>query len=180
MDKHHFGVVSRIFKRSHDDKLSQLLPSLTYGDEVAVKYGENVLNYKGSENPIKHLTIVASGVGIVPVLDIIKRILGDSDYEIEGCELLWINDSEEDFIFNKEVEKLEHLYPDQFSCARVLDHAVTDKDSILDARVENALPLSEPGRVALVAAPHTVSQKFKPVLDALVYPPQNVISIPVH
>lgn len=179
MDRNHLGVVSRIFKRSNDDKLSTLLPSLAYGDEIAFKPGPNVLQYKGSENPIKFLTIVASGTGIIPILDILKRVLNDDEFEVDSCELLWINDSKEDFIFNNEIEKLENAHGDRFFCARVLDEDITTEESVLNDKVRDSLPLAEPGRVAIVAAPATVANKFKPALDSLIYQQQNVMSIPV-
>lgn len=156
-----------------------LLPSLTYGDEIAYKPGKNVLEYIGYENPIRFLTIIASGTGIVPILEFLKRILSNDEFHIERCELLWINDSKEDFIFNAEVEKLETENYDRFFCARVLDQDITAENSLLNDKVRSSLPLAEPGRVAIIAAPNIVANKFKPALDSLIYTGENIMCIPV-
>jgi ferredoxin-NADP reductase len=174
-----FGVLTRIFKRSKDDKLSTLLPTLTFGDEVAVKTGSNIFEYRGPEASIRFLTIVASGLGIVPIIELLQRVLSGEEYDVERCELLWINDSKEDFVFNSEIERLENLHPDKFLCARVLDQAITLEDSVLNNKVRDALPLSESGRVAIISSTPTVSTKIQKALDALTYQSENIMIIPV-
>lgn len=175
-----FGVINRIYKRSKQDRLSTLLPSLTFGDQVAFKEGTNVFQYSVAEDEIRYLTIVASGLGIVPIWEFISRILPDPQtYGIDSCELLWINDSKEDFIFNNEIEKLEEEFSDRFFVARVLDADISYEDTILNDRVRDAIPLHEQGRVAIVAAPSSVMGKFTHALDSLSYRGKNILKIAV-
>lgn len=177
LPKNQFGVVTRIFKRSKDDHLSALLPTLAFGDEVAFKVGENVYEYSGPEDPIRHLTVVASGLGIVPVLELLQRVLTGAEFEVSSCELLWINDSKEDFIFNTEIEKLELEYPEKFFVARVLDQDISYEDSVLNDKVQDALPLNEVARVAIIAAPDTIADKFTSALEGLQYSQENIMTI---
>jgi NAD(P)H-flavin reductase len=177
LDDKHFGVVSRIAKLSKVDNTSQLICTIANGDELAFRPGQNGVDNKSKQNPIRSLTIIAAGSGIIPILNLLKKTLGNSDFNIERCELLWINDSKEDFIFNNEVEKLEMGFGDRFLCARVLDVAIGAKDSILNQKVRESLPLAEEGRVAIVAAPSIVTKKFKPALDSLAYSAEDIITI---
>lgn len=178
--ENHFGVLTRIFKRSKDDRLSLLLPTLTHGDEAAYKVGSNIFDYRGPENPIRFMTIVASGVGIVPILELLQRVLTRTDeFNVESVELLWINDSKEDFVFNHAVEHLEAEHPERFFCARVLDQDIGAEDSVLNDKVRDSLPLAETGRVAIVAAPSTIAAKFRSALDSLIYRSDNIMSIAV-
>jgi NAD(P)H-flavin reductase len=179
MDNKHFGIVSRIGSKPNKGNISELLSTVNSGDELAYKPGQNELQYRGKQYPIRCLTIIAAGIGIIPVLNILKKTLGNMDFNIERCELLWINDSKEEFIFNNEVEKLEKEFEDRFLCARVLDVAIGAKDSILNQKVRDSLPFAEPGRVAIVAAPSIVAKKFKPALDSLAYSTEDIISIHV-
>lgn len=173
-----FGVISRIYKRSRQDRLSTLLPALSFGDPVAFKEGVNVLQYSVAEDQIRYLTIVVSGLGIIPIWEFISRVLADPQtYGIESCELLWINDSKEDFIFNNEIEKLEEEFADRFFVARVLDADISYEDTVLNDRVRDALPLHEPDRVAIVAAPPGVMGKFTSALESLSYRGKNILKI---
>lgn len=177
LDNKHFGVVSRIAKLSKGDNTSQLIFTIANGDELAFRPGQNEMDNKSKQNPIRSLTIIAAGSGIIPILNLLKKTLGNSDFNIERCELLWINDSKEDFIFNNEVERLEMEFGDRFLCARVLDVAIGAKDSILNQKVRESLPLAEEGRVAIVAAPSIVTKKFIPALDSLAYSAEDIITI---
>lgn len=179
VDNKHFGIVSRVGSIPNEGNISELLSTVTSGDELAYKPGQNELQYRGKQYPIRCLTIITAGIGIIPVLNILKKTLGNMDFNIERCELLWINDSKEEFIFNNEVEKLEKEFEDRFLCARVLDVAIGVKDSILNQKVRDSLPFAEPGRVAIVAAPSVVAKKFKPALDSLAYSAEDIISIHV-
>lgn len=151
------------------------LSKLSLGDEIAFKLGKNSLNYSGSETPIQSLTMIASGTGIVPLIQLLRRLFTNSNYNIDRCELLWINSKKEDFILNGEVEKFEADYEDKFVCARVLDGAMESNDYELNQNMQDSLPGYEGGRVALLSAPEPLTTKFVEVLEQLQYPSSDVI-----
>ena len=158
-----------------------LLSSLALGDEVAFKIGKNELVYRGDEVDIKSFTLVACGAGILPVVQFLRRILLNKEFHIEQCELLWINEKRDDFLFmcNNELEKLEAEHEKVFSCARVLDTTLISSSTDLNDRIQDALPTYEDSRVALIAGPNIVNTKFSKALEAAGYPLADIIPLDI-
>ena len=106
------GYFDIILKRvkDNDDSLSKALASVPLGDELAFKAGKYRLKYSGKDNNISAVTLVASGLGIAPAIQIIRGILPDKQSTVDDLELLWINEDEKDFVCNDDVESLEVIY----------------------------------------------------------------------
>ncbi len=62
---------------------------------------------------------------------------------------------------------------------RVLDIDVNIQDSDLNANVKETLSGYVPGKVAVVAGSVEVAEKFLPSFEALQYPGENIVYIPV-
>jgi NAD(P)H-flavin reductase len=150
---------------------------------IGCKVGPSIISYRGPENRIRYLTIVASQLGIAPVLQLIESILsrtdnGDSELDIDGIELIWINDAKESFVLNKLVEEMEEKFANKFSCIRIVDKGIHSPNNLLHAKVKKILPGTEPGRVAIVAGSPTVVEKFSNVLvNDQKYHMDNIIPI---
>ena len=56
------------------DKFVRSLDGLEQGDEIAFKGGPYRLNYEGTDDPIKFVTVVSAGVGIAPSIQILNGI----------------------------------------------------------------------------------------------------------
>merc|ERR1711998_707706 len=114
-------IVRREKDSSSTDKFSKALETLAIEDEIAFMTGKNKLNYIGNDDTITHISIVASSMGIVPVIQVVRGILSDSDSSVESVDLLWINEDKGDFFCNREVEKLEYRYFERLFINRVLE-----------------------------------------------------------
>lgn len=107
--------------------LSLSSPTSLGNDLAAVKVARpprstvayNVFDYRGKAE-INGLTIICSGLGIIPVISLLKKIVEDYStndrskgssgiFALEGVDLLWINENKQDFIFNADLQQLEDL-----------------------------------------------------------------------
>jgi NAD(P)H-flavin reductase len=157
-------------------KMYSIMSKLSLGDEIAFKLGKNNMLHSGSDTPIHCLTMVASGAGIIPLIQLLRRIFTGSSFNIDRCELLWINSKKEDFILNGEVEKFELDHGDKFVCARVLDSAMESNEYELNQDIQESLPAYEDGRVALLSASsEPLTTKFADALERLQYPSSDVL-----
>lgn len=48
------------------------------GDEVAVKPGRDGFVHGGPDQPIRHLVLIAAGVGVVPMIQMVNELLPSS------------------------------------------------------------------------------------------------------
>ncbi len=112
------------------------------------------------------------------MLQLLRRILKGDLFQIDSCELLWINSSKEDFIYNAEVEKLESEHGGKFSVARVLDVNVESENTMLNPRLIESLPLYESGRVSLIAGDEILKNKFVTAFsERLGYSNDNIVTL---
>ena len=103
------GYFDILLKRAKegDDSFSKALDSIPLGDELAFKGGKYRLKYTGGDSSISAVTLVASGLGIAPAIQIVRGILPDRESTVDDMELLWVNEDEKDFICTEDVESLE-------------------------------------------------------------------------
>lgn len=116
-------------KRNTNEKESilDILESLSLGDEIAFKGGENKLILRGVTETIKSILIITTGLGISPTLQILNEILPVSDTTVENVEMIWCNAKKSDFLFDKDIEKLELRHFEKFIVTKVLDPKAISK-----------------------------------------------------
>lgn len=146
----------------------------TANPSIGCKKGAQMLAYKGKDT-IRSLQLVASGLGIVPVLSLLRTVLDNEAMHVEAT-LLWVNDIREDFILDEEVAALERAHP-HLEVRRLTDAGIHDSSSS-SMSVLNALPPYREGAVAVVAGSQGMRDKLLPSLDRLQYPEDNVIYVP--
>ena len=170
-------IVRREKDSSSTDKFSKALETLAIEDEIAFKTGKNKLNYIGNDDTITHISIVASSMGIVPVIQIVRGILSDSDSSVESVDLLWINEDKGDFFCNREVEKLEYRYFERLFINRVLESDLYGRDLSKVDEVMNQFNEYEPGRVAIICGPDYLISKARNIFYEMEYPTVNIMNI---
>eukprot|EP01041_Mallomonas_annulata_P000714 gene714-1375_t len=173
----YFDIILRRGGESAGDKFGKTLDTMALGDEVAFKSGRYRLNYQGDDDPVKYTTIVASGLGITPALQMIRGVLPGKDTTVENIEMVWVNEEKSDFVCQKEVEALEYRYIDKFTVTRVVQTDLYGKDVTDNERVYNAISEYEPGRIGVVCGPDYVVTKVRSLFQELGYPAENVLSV---
>jgi NAD(P)H-flavin reductase len=161
--------------------MSTILSSLALDDEIAFKLdSHSFFKYKGEEDPIEHLTLIASDVGIVPVIQLLKRIFKDQLFNIENCDLLWINPTKESFILSHEMDKLEKEYGDKLRVAKIQDtHINDDNSTTIHYKLQDVIPHYQYGRISIVSSGNkNVLKKFDSVLSrSLNYSKENILLV---
>jgi ferredoxin-NADP reductase len=159
------------------DKFVRSVDSLEQGDEIAFKGGSYRLNYRGKDDPIKFVTVVSTGVGIAPSLQILNGILSDKDSTVEDMELLWMNSDNRDFVCDKDVATLKKKYDKKLFISKVNVNKLFEQDFTQMDEILGALSPHEPNRIAVICGSIDMVTKVKDLLMVVGYPEESVLSI---
>jgi hypothetical protein len=161
---------------AQENDMKSVLDSLNQGDTMSFKVDNvNSLQYNGGEQKIRNLTLVASGEGIIPILQLLRRLLLGDIFDIESCGLLWINPTSDSFLFNHQFEALEKDFGKKFTVARVLDQNINSEKSQLNSKIIDSFPEVENGRVVMISANPIVKEKFMKMLkNELLYSEKDI------
>lgn len=160
-----------------ENSFTSTLKELSIGDELAFKGGRYRLSYAGKQKKITSLTCVAAGVGITPVLQVLRGVLPESESSINDVELLWLNENGEEFICEDEISKFEVKYYSKFFSSKVVQPDLYGVNMLKNDDILGSLSPFEPGRIALVAGPDYVITKARQLLTMIGYPSDCILSI---
>ncbi|XP_056633292.1 NADH-cytochrome b5 reductase 3 isoform X2 [Diorhabda sublineata] len=132
-------VIKVYFKNVHPKfpdggKLTQHLEGLKIGDTIEVRGPNGRIEYLGHgkftlrklrKDPpesinVKRVNLIAGGVGITPILQLIRHILKDPTDPTE-CALLFANQTEDDILLRSELEAAVQSRPNKFKLWYTLD-----------------------------------------------------------
>jgi NAD(P)H-flavin reductase len=147
------------------------------GDDFAVKKGPRKLRLPESEEPISSLAVIASGVGILPALQLARGALADPDSTVSSLQLLWVNDGKRDFVLNEEVEELQRRNGGAFAVTRVIDREVGNANTLFNAELSESLRPYEAGALGLVLAEGVVADKGRALLSNRGFPADAVVQL---
>lgn len=114
--------------------MTQYLESLQIGDKIDVRGPSGRLQYLGNgkfsikklrkDPPVvvtaKNVGLIAGGVGITPILQLVRHIAKDPNDKTQ-LSLLFANQTEDDILVRKELEEVAEKYPEQFKLWYTLD-----------------------------------------------------------
>ena len=89
--------------------------------QLAAKPSEGRLDYKGEYLPVSDLHCIASGLGSIPAVEIIRELLPGSASSIERANFVWVNEDESQFVLYQDVEKLWYKYSRNLDISCVLE-----------------------------------------------------------
>ncbi|CAP36264.1 Protein CBG18935 [Caenorhabditis briggsae] len=172
-------------------KMSQYLESLKIGDTISFRGPQGNIVYKGqglfslkadkksepTNRSFKHLSMIAGGTGITPMLQVIAAILRDPTDSTQ-IRLLFANQTEDDILCRQELDDLEAKHPDRFRVWYTIDRppAVWKYSSgfINDNMIkENLFPPGPDSAVLMCGPPPMINFACTPNLDKLEYDPAN-------
>mmetsp|Transcript_9650 Transcript_9650/g.13498 ORF Transcript_9650/g.13498 Transcript_9650/m.13498 type:complete len:478 (-) Transcript_9650:118-1551(-) len=147
-----------------------LKQEMEIGDEVAIKPGDATLNYRGQYLPVTDIVYVASGVGIVPIVDQVKAVLPSGSSSVKTVSLAWINENGKDFdIAINELEEEYFKYNTKLAVS-CIGHDVHKGGMEGNDEISEAVPDFVPGTMAVVSGPGKFSGKAKAYLIDRGYP----------
>lgn len=114
--------------------MTQYMESLKIGDTIDVRGPSGRLQYLGGgrfsikklrkDPPVvvnaKRVGLIAGGVGITPILQLVRHITKDPSDDTQ-LSLLFANQTEDDILVRKELEEVVDKYPEQFKLWYTLD-----------------------------------------------------------
>ncbi|KAF7277809.1 hypothetical protein GWI33_009226 [Rhynchophorus ferrugineus] len=132
-------VIKVYFKNVHPKfpnggQLTQYLESLKIGDTIDIRGPSGRLQYvspgtfsvkKLRKDPavifkVKKVNLIAGGVGITPILQLIRQIAKDPNDNTEAA-ILFANQTEDDILLRDELEEVSNKHPEQFKLWYTLD-----------------------------------------------------------
>ena len=159
-----------------------LRDELQTGDEVAIKPGKAHLTYNGKHAPVTDMVYVASGLGIVPILDQIKAITPRGSSSVKTSSVVWLNSNRGDFDLAMEDLEQEYMkYPTKLAVSCImLDNDTADNSVALDGNkeVEEAVPYFNAGTMAVICGPKRFAEKAKGYLMRKGYPENCICVLP--
>mmetsp|Transcript_23460 Transcript_23460/g.49097 ORF Transcript_23460/g.49097 Transcript_23460/m.49097 type:complete len:515 (+) Transcript_23460:141-1685(+) len=148
------------------------------GDEVAIKPGKHHLTYSGKHVPVTDMVYLASGLGIVPVLDQIKATLPRGASSVKTSSVVWLNDDRDTFDLAMDDLEGEYLkYPSKLAVSCILDDVVKNPMEG-NKEVEEAVPYFNAGTMAVVCGPKRFAEKAKGYLTRKGYPENCICILP--
>ena len=147
-----------------------LKSDLKVGDEIAVKPGDRKLEYRGSHFPVTDMVYLASGVGIVPILEQVRAVLPNGQSSVKSVTVIWIDEDANNFdVISDHLEREYHKYTTKLAVSCVVDNmrvnTLADNKSIA-----NAIPEFIPGTMAVLSGPRPMQRKAITYLTNRGYP----------
>jgi len=177
--KGYFEILVRNEESISGTPFSLALQFMSIGDEVAVKAGKRLLKYRGTDDPITTISMVASAQGISTAYRLLNEILNDPESTVEEVNLLWINEKKKDFVLNSDIEDLETKCADRLQVIRVVDISANNPDTVINDQLKNFMTRYSEGKLVLSCASDVIRVKVGSMLQELDYPDTNVISIDI-
>jgi ferredoxin-NADP reductase len=173
------GYFEIILKRGTNgdyENFVKAFDGLSVGDEIAIKAGKFRLNYNGDDDPIKYLTVIASGLGIAPALQLLKTTLADAQSTVEEVDFLWVNEHSREFVCEDNLDSLEVSYQ-KLSCTRLVEYDLAGRDYTTVDNILAAISAYETGHLVVVCAPPLIARNFYELFSKIGYPKQNILTI---
>jgi len=159
-------------------KFIEVLHEMRQGDEVALKPGKTTLEYRGEHVPVTDMVYIASGLGIVPIVDQVKAITPKGTSSVKVTSVVWINDQRSDFdLAMDELESEYTKYSTKLAVSCIMDDVMKNPMEG-NAEVEEAVPYFNAGTMAVISGPKRFSEKAKAYLMRKGYPENCICVLP--
>lgn len=155
----------------------RLLETLAIGDEVALRPGRSALQYSGPYLPITDLVLIACGLGIVPMLQMVKELLPGRESSVGTASVIWLNEHPDDFCLYPELEKLFFKYHRKLDVSCIIERDLFGHQLANNRKVQEAVPQFKIGTLAAVSGPDYFVSKVKDYLYRLGYPEEVILTV---
>lgn len=147
-----------------------LTQDLKVGDEVALKPGLRRLSYRGQYLPVTDMLYIACGLGVVPVVEQVKTVLGSGSSSVKSVTVIWVNQNTKDFDVTAERLEEEYFkYSTTLAVSCIVDNLRTNNLED-NSEIQSAVPDFNPGTMAVLSGPAEVQEKAKAYLISRGYP----------
>jgi ferredoxin-NADP reductase len=147
-----------------------LKEDLKVGDEVAVRPGERKLEYRGKHFPVTDMVYIASGVGIVPILEQVRAVLPNGSSSVKSVSVVWVDETSEEFdVIADQLEREYFKHRTKLAVSCVVDNL--NVNTLADnMEIVNAIPDFTAGTMAVLSGPRPMIKKAIRYLASRGYP----------
>jgi hypothetical protein len=151
---------------------------------------------------VSRVLMICAGDGITPAVQLMKRFLSGStsaaaisaDVDGEGVladvvgpsaaqagvdevNLVWLNDREEDFVCQEEIDHFELGHSNKFTVRRLLEDDLFSPELMRDRRIYTSMSPYAPGDLAVICAQEHLVEQFRFLLQELGYPHEAIVNV---
>jgi ferredoxin-NADP reductase len=154
-----------------------LKADLKVGDEIAIKPGDRRLEYRGVHFPVTDMVYLASGTGIVPILEQVRAVLPNGQSSVKSVTVVWMDEDANNFdVIADQLEREYNKYTTKLAVACVVDNMRVN--SLADnSGIVNAIPDFIPGTMAVLCGPRPMQRKAVAYLTSRGYPEECICSL---
>ncbi|KDR85174.1 hypothetical protein GALMADRAFT_131901 [Galerina marginata CBS 339.88] len=174
-DRGHFDLIIKTYEKGN---ISKHVSLLKIGDNVRVKGPKGNFHY--TPNIVGHLSMIAGGTGISPMIQVIRAALRNP-FDRTTITLIYANVNEEDILLKDDLEELQDVHEQKFKIIYVLNNpppgwkggvGFVTKEHIKEHLPNPATSDSK----LLICGPPPMVTAMKKNLEELTYPVPNTIS----
>jgi len=161
-----------------------LKEDLKEGDEIAIQPGPQTLHYRGQYLPVTDMVYMASGPGIVPIVEQVRAVLPSGKSSVKAVSVVWINHNAHDFdVALDALEKEYFKYSKKLLVSCLVEPKWNGKKSEAPRMDQNdeineAVPNFNPGTMAVLSGPRRFADKAKIYLISRGYPEDCICVLP--
>lgn len=162
-------VPSQRFMTEEGQNFSELVGRMQMGEQLAARPGEKKMIYHTvpGAGPISEVHCIVNGLGIVPVVTMIKEILPNRDSSVDLANLVWVNENAQDFVLYEDLERLYFKCPQKLEINCVVAQDVYGPGVWGDEEFSQAVPRSfQDGNLMIVAGPEAFQNNIVSQLRA--------------
>lgn len=124
------------------------------------------------------MVYIASGLGIVPIVDQVKAIVPKGSSSVKVTSVVWINENRSDFDLAMEDLENEYMkFSTKLAVSCILDDVMKNPME-KNAEMEEAVPYFNAGTMAVISGPKRFSEKAKAYLMRKGYPENCICVLP--
>ncbi|KAH9486755.1 NADH-cytochrome b5 reductase 1 [Psilocybe cubensis] len=115
-DRGHFDLIIKTYEKGN---ISKHVSLLKIGDNIRVKGPKG--NFVYTPNMVGHLSMIAGGTGIAPMIQVIRAAL-KNPFDRTTITLIYANVNEEDILLKDDLEALQDVHEQKFKIFYVLNN----------------------------------------------------------
>jgi len=158
---------------------SVLYEQMELGDEVAIKPGKSTLEYRGQDLPVTDMVYLCNGLGVVPIINQVKELVGVQSSTVKTLSVVWINEKADEFYKGayNELEDEFYKYNKQLDVSCCLENDVYSGSMSDNEEIVASVPDFQPGTMAVLAGPDYFVKKANMFLQSKGYPADCICAL---